>query len=256
MTIEEEVAAQLKNKVIKWLAIALVAVVSIGSIGFYIYKDHRDTEVRSANNKLADLIPLQAVNDSLHYKIASMVPAEEIQKHIEKESQLQKTIKGQDERILALVSSRTETNVPAFVVPIVRTVQASGLFAKHDPWFDISGWLDSIGIHFETFRTWDSLTFAFTQTREGFIKGYVANHNPYNIVKNADFMIDSKQYYAPPWFRFDGFGVVVALGTSSSYVGVDARAVFWDKFELSPRFVSDGKAFNKLIEGRWRLSFF
>lgn len=257
MTVEDEVGLQLKNKVIKWLVIALLAVVSLGSLGFYLYKDQRDTEIRKANNDLAKLIPLQAVNDSLHYQIASMVPAEEIQKHLDKESQLAKTIKAQDQRILFLASASSESRVDSFPVLFVKVVGKPWMFDKSDKWFHVSGIADSMGLFFDDFQTRDSLTFAITQSREGILYGYIANHSPYNHIMNADFMIDSKQYYTPPWFRFDGVGIVGSVGSpGTNYLGVDVRATLWNQFEISPRFTTQDGVFKKSIEGRWRLPVF
>jgi hypothetical protein len=239
------------------IIIGLVVVILLMAGAFVAYTKHRDEQIAAANNKLAELIPLQHANDSLAFKIAGMVPAEEIQKHLDKEAQLAKTIKDRDERILVLASAKTETSVPTFSVPIVHTIHAAGNFLKNDRWFSVSGWLDSADIHFENFATWDSLTFAITQSREGILYGYIANHSPYNKVLNADFVIDSKQYYKAPWFRWDGVGIVGSYGSpAAQFIGVDARAVFWDQFEITPRATVGSDGFRKSIEGRWRLPLF
>ncbi len=243
----------LQTKIITALAAGIMLLAGV----FYWYVGHRDDELMAANNELAKLIPLQHVNDSLAFRIAAMVPAEDIQDHLDKESQLAKMIAEKDQRILFLVNATTRTRIDSFPVPIVRTVRRDGTFATGDYWFDVSGWLDSMNVHFDRFEVRDSITLAITQAREGILYGYIANHSPYNRIMNADFTIDSKQYFTPPWFKFNGFGIVGGAGSPGlNYLGVDVKATFWNALELSPRFTVNNGVFTKSIEGRWRLPLF
>lgn len=239
----------------KMIAVLLSLIVA-GIIYGWWYKSQRDDQAMRMNNTLGALIPLQHVNDSLAFKIAEMVPAEEIQKHLDKESQLARRIKSGDERILALQSANTVTRVDSFPVLFTKILGTAWAFDKQDRWYHVAGIADSMGLFFDTFETRDSLTFAFTQSKDGILYGYIANHSPYNHILNANFLIDSKQYYTAPWFRWDGFGIVGGVRFPGGYFGVDVKGTLWNQVEISPRFVSDGKAFEKSLEARWRLPIF
>lgn len=231
------------------LGLVGVIVVLLGVI-FYLNRRH-DAQIEAANNQLANLIPLQHVNDSLAYRVAKMVSPEEAQRLMDEKSQLRKTIQAKNEQILFLASTAMEARAESVYVPVYKRVGKTFWFAKEDDWFSISGRADTSQVFLETIQTRDSITVAITRSEQGLLFGYLQNHSPYNRILNGDFAVAWQP--DKPWFRFDGFGVIGgARFPGNGYVGIDIKACLWDRFELSPRFTTEGKS----IEGRWKLPIF
>jgi hypothetical protein len=91
---------------------------------------------------------------------------------------------------------------------------------------------------------------------EPYIKAYrwprLARDFSFGLTETTDYgqLNGINLYFDRRWFEFDNFGILAgAEFPRRCYVGVDARFIFWEKLEISPRLTSVPAL---AIEGRWR----
>jgi hypothetical protein len=198
------------------LIIALCVIIAGGVIYFAIYRASESDKLQSAQNELARLIPLQTINDSLHFKIART--SEDLTQEIAKNSQLRKLVKSKNEEILFLAGLAMESKMKDTVrVGFDRREGMTVFFDTTDTWIEIKGFVDTSALYFSDIRFRDSITVVVTKTVNDFLYGYVQNHSPYTRINNADFGIDLSLYVdrTSDWWKY---GAVAA----GAYIVVDA----------------------------------
>jgi hypothetical protein len=221
------------------LILGLIGAITLMIVGFFIIQASHDKQIIALNNEAAALVPLQRVNDSLSFRIARMVPSEELARQIAANSQLKKAIMGANQKILMLADASMESRAESIYVPVYLRKEGVIYFQKEDLWFFIRGAADSTEVFIEQLRMHDSITVAITRSENGLLYGYLQNHSPYTYLVNANFAVAWQP--GTSWFRFDGIGVLGGLQAGyKPYVGLDVRATFWDRLSIAPRYTTQG----------------
>jgi hypothetical protein len=189
------------EKIIAGLCAALVAVL----VYHFIYAAQQDGKFIRANNELASLMPYKHISDSLGVRVATI--GEDLDKSLAKNSQLARTIKEKDQKILALASVNVTARIDSVKIP---TYVSAGrtMFDTTNQWFNLQGIIDSASVLMTNIELRDSISVVVTKSVNDIVYGYAQTHNPYIKVTSAEFAIDLSAYIEKP----SSFWKWVAIG--------------------------------------------
>jgi len=199
---------RLKSYALVLLLVVLATVVTLWQLS----DASQRKRVLEADNEIARLVPFVRLSDSLALRVA--VVSRDLAGEMAKSSTLRREIAKRDQRILSLVSLRTESKVETLRIAVESEISRA-FFDTSNAWFDVGGWLDSSSVVIAQIAFRDSISVAISRAANNLFFGYVGNSSPYGSVLNAEFKLDASQFLEQPspiwkWAAIGGWGIIAA----------------------------------------------